>query len=218
MVNKFIGHVNLHWLPTTPWEDYVKEWKKNMDFIDLVVVLEHGTENGHAHFHYYAETNKTKPTFITNLKKTFLKFKTEGVVPPAQWHSVKIGKEDKLPAYFTYIAKGHTEDDKPIVIHEEVPRLWEPLHEAYWKKNKEINDKKKSMETFLDTLADRARSKGLTTKEDIQELVAEFYAKECKKSFDLFACIRVTWAVWARVNSADCQSELLSQMRQRMSG
>lgn len=223
-VCEFVGHIALHWQG--------EEWSLNLEnshdklvsrcFLekctaqDAVVVLEYGTENGHAHFHYWLRTAKAKGTVIAAIKAVFV---PPGKAAPAQYFSCKVAKQEKMSEYFRYLAKGpHAEKGvQPLVVLDVSGcRMWEELHDAFHAQAEAMADAKKKGKTgfeFYELLAGRCREKGAQSRDDVLEVVTRYYVYESKKGFDKFAVTRVFWGVWALVNAEDCHACLLEECR-----
>lgn len=220
MAHEFVGHINVHWLPAgfggVSYGDAIDEvFKKRLACQDAFVVMEYGTENGHCHFHYWAKTSKAKGTVINAIKAVF---QSPGVDPPAQWFSCKVANAQKMSAYLRYCAKGpHAEHgvDPCVLLDLSGSRMWPELHEAFHKQAAEIAAARGNKETWYEVLARQVKEKCgdvTPTKKDVTEVVCRYYIHESKKGFDKFAVTRTVWAVYALVNAADAESELLEQV------
>lgn len=222
MPHEFIGHVNLHWLSPAwapapgGWEAKAKEFVASVGCEDAVVVLEYGTANGHVHWHYWLKTTKSKVTVISRLK-AFVK--EDGKVPPSQWFSCKVANQEKLPKYFQYLAKGpHAEEGTEAVVLEDMSgsRLWREMHVVFHKEAKEIAARRVGgvKPSWYEMLAGRVVEKcgGVKpTKDDVAQVVTQWYVRDSKKGFDKFAVTRTVWAVFALVNADDAEAAMLEQ-------
>lgn len=223
----FVGHVAIEHLldgGMSP-EEVNHLWTElaaELSLKDLFVVKEYGTENGHAHFHYYLETPKSKSTVHSKLKAKFTK---AGVQNPGQHVSCKPASEEKLPDYFKYLCKGpHGKPmSKPLLLLDWVifdmtkSRMVAELHDAFHAKAKEIREqsrKRKAGEApvmWYQKLADECIASGSRDRESVMQVVSRYYVYESKKGFDKFAVVRTFWAVFSLVNGSSAHSDLLEQ-------
>lgn len=127
-IQKFVGHVSLKSFVDGEFarqsvvdaaKPAVLAFVAEGGFTEFCAVYEEGTENGGPHFHFYLESAKSQPTLRRLFEKHFRKG-TEG-----QWLSLKVAKEEKLPKYFLYLAKGVSgkDDDEVIVLYDSTGRL-----------------------------------------------------------------------------------------------
>lgn len=168
-------------------------------------VFEVGAADGR-HAHGYVKTKKTRNTVVSYLKRCFT------VVDGPSGHSLKVVNPAKLPEYVVYCAKGvHGCRGSPVVVlYEAEPHLWDVLHDTFHKKAAEIEDRKsggrKGMEAWYEEMAEKLKSQGKTSKEDVLEAVTAFYVHESKKGFEKFAVTRTFWRVYSLVSGSDAQS------------
>lgn len=231
--NKFIGHVSIHHLvpsnaPAASFAEWDHAWVTvcaDLGASNAFVVREFGTEEGHAHYHYYLEVSKSKATVHRKLQGAFSR---AGTPNPGQHVSCKPANESKLTDYFLYCCKGpHA---KPIpapreksgwIILDQGGRLVDELHEQFHKTAQEIRDKKKrklGVTDWYKKLADECIASRNKTKEDVLQVVTRYYVYESGKGFDKFAVTRTFWAVFSLVNGKDAHELLLEQCNAMIAG
>lgn len=227
MSKAFIGHVGIAHLvceerPLIFWDLLWDTVTTSLGCPDAFVVREFGTENGHAHYHFWLQTGKSKTTVFNKLKQLF---SFPGVVTPGQQVSCKEPDEAKLPSYFVYLCKGPqgkkldfplpwVYETQWIILDMSKSRLIEQLHLAFHEKAESIRavkGGKKSPSAWYQTLADECKASGSITREDVMQVVSRYYVYESKKGFDKFAVTRTFWAVFALVNGVACHELLLGQ-------
>lgn len=224
--SQFIGHVSIHHLvpPHAPPEAYVgvddgwSVFSEHCSPRSLFVVREFGTEEGHPHYHFFFETEKSSSTCRRHLISAFSR---PGVPNPGQHVSIKSADPAKLPSYFVYLCKGPHGVLLPPprtlsgwIIRDDGPRLIDELHEQYHKTAQEIRDRKKRkgvQGSWYENLAETCRQKRATSKEDVMQVVSHYYVYESKKGFDKFAVMRTFWAVFSLVSGGDAHELLLEQ-------
>lgn len=106
-------------------------------------------------------------------------------------------------------------------ILEAEPRPWAQLHDRYHQKAKELAEAKgRARKTgpldWYEELADKCKTLGKTSKEDILGVVVHFYVHDSKKGFDQFAVQRTFHAVFARVNGRECASYVYDACAERL--
>jgi len=225
--NVWIGHVGIDHLldDEHPPVLYDLLWDgliSSLGCRDAFVVREFGSENGHAHYHFYLECSKGKSCVYAKLR---LVFSRAGCPSPGQQVSCKAADPVKLPEYFVYLCKGP--QGKPmelpflrldlaawIIVDKTKSRMVEAMHLAFHEKARSIRDVKsgkKSPSAWYETLALECRACGSTTRDDVMQVVSRYYVYESKKGFDKFAVTRTFWAVFALVNGMACHELLLGQ-------
>lgn len=169
---------------------------------------------GHAHYHFYIETNKSKTTVFNKLKKVF---SFPGKPSPGQQVSCKVPLGTKLPSFFRYLCKGphgRSGEVVAVVVDMSKSRMVEDLHRAFHAQASDIRDVrtgKRSPSAWYEALAVQCREKGAITRDDVMQIVSHYYVYDSKKGFDKFAVTRTFWAVFALVNGMECHALLLSQ-------
>lgn len=145
---------------------------------------------------------------------------------PAQHVSCKAAEERLLAKYFLYLCKGPESVELPeekfadrafmvawIVFDASASRMVEQQHRAFHQNARDVRHVAHggSKSQWYEKLAADCSEKGATSRDDVMEVVAKYYVFESKKGFDKFAVVRTFWAVFALVNSVDCNALILSQ-------